>query len=338
MELRGIDYDTGTAYSRGELTRTSWDPSAVRRDLRVIREELHCTTVCLFGSSVERLAQAADWALRLGLDVWLQPRRPTGPREGVLTQLVQAAKAAEELRLRHGDRITLVAGCEHSLFAQGILPGPTFTARLAVLQVMGRRLHTRTTRRLNSLLARAASLCRTHFSGPLTYAAGFWEEVDWDLFDVVGVNLYRLSSNEQGYEESVAALRRFGKPVVITEFGCCTFEGAERLGPGGYRIVNWFRSPPTVKQSCRRDEHVQARYLEELLAVYAASQVHGAFAFVFSEPSNPHSADPRHDLDMASFGVVKVSALDPDAWETKEAFHSLARVYGALGSDGADLS
>ena len=47
-------------------------------------------------------------------------------------------------------------------------------------------------------------------------------------------------------------------------------------------------------------------------------------------PDFPHRPDdPRHDLDMAGFGVVKVAPGDPARWERKAAFHALARRYAA---------
>jgi hypothetical protein len=46
----------------------------------------------------------------------------------------------------------------------------------------------------------------------------------------VGVDLYRDESNEATYAREVRALHRFGKPVVITEFGCCAYRGADKRG------------------------------------------------------------------------------------------------------------
>ena len=65
--------------------------------------------------------------------------------------------------------------------------------------------------------------------------------------------------------------------------------------------------PPRVKQGHVRDERTQATYLNELIDLYAACGVHGCFVFTFVMPDFPHHADPRHDLDMAGFGVVRVS-------------------------------
>ena len=70
-----------------------------------------------------------------------------------------------------------------------------------------------------------------------------------------------------------------------------------------------------IDATCARDENEQAIYLRELLE------------------NLPHRPDPRHDLDMASFGLVKIleggrGSTYPDmAWEPKKAFHALANTY-----------
>ena len=184
MKLRGISY---TVDHGGD----------VRRDLAVIRDELHCTAVSLYGAHIGRLRVAAETARELGLEVWFQPRLPDQSRRRVLEHLERAAAAAETVRARHRG-VTFVAGCEHSLFTNGLIPGPHTFVRLKLLRFMP-RLQPRVTRKLDALLDEAARLARREFHGPLTYAAAFWEQVDWARFDVVGVNLYRFEGNAATY-------------------------------------------------------------------------------------------------------------------------------------------
>ena len=65
---------------------------------------------------------------------------------------------------------------------------------------------------------------------------------------------------------------------MITEFGCGAHAGADPTGPAGFLIVQWFRSTPRISPGHTRDEQVQASYLRELLEIYEAEDVHGAFA------------------------------------------------------------
>jgi hypothetical protein len=115
--------------------------------------------------------------------------------------------------------------------------------------------------------------------------------------------------------------------VVITEFGCGAHRGGDRRGPGSFLIVYWFATPPRVRDGHVRDEHTQAAYLAELIDLYAATGVHGCFVFTFAMADFPHLPDPGHDLDMAGFGVVKVSPTDPTSWRPKEAFDVVAARY-----------
>ena len=125
---------------------------------------------------------------------------------------------------------------------------------------------------------------------------------------MVGVDLYRDASNEATYRQDVRALHRHGKPVVITEFGCCSYVGADDRGGEGFMIIDWSGPEPVLTGNPVRDEQVQADYLAELLDVFEAEDVHGAFVWTFIEPDSPYSPDPRRDLDMAGFAIVRCEA------------------------------
>ena len=76
------------------------------------------------------------------------------------------------------------------------------------------------------------------FKGTVTYASVPLETVDWGRFDVVAVDLYRDARIRDHFSD---LLRRFfvhGRPVVITEFGCCTYRGAADAGGTGWAIVD----------------------------------------------------------------------------------------------------
>jgi hypothetical protein len=305
---------------------------ALHRDLSAIRHDLRCTAVMLIGADGDALVGAARAALDVGLDVHLRPHVPDRRRRELLAHLAGTARAAEQLRTRFPGRVTLLVGSEFSHTAPGIVPGPRSFVRLQVVLRWRRVLRRRVTRRLDALLVEAVATARRHFTGPLTYAAAGWEEVDWSRFDVVGVSLYRGGTDPAAYRDRLRALvRGHRKPVVITEFGCGAFVGADRRGAASFRIVDWFADPPRVRDGHVRDEGAQAGYLGELIDLYAAEGVHGCFAFTFVMRDFPHRADPAEDLDMAGFGLVKVPPDDPLTWAPKAAFHTVAEHYRALG-------
>jgi hypothetical protein len=67
MRARGISYDTGFIVE-GRTSRELFDPEVVRRELRIIRDDLHCNAVRVMGGDPERLELAATYAADLGLE------------------------------------------------------------------------------------------------------------------------------------------------------------------------------------------------------------------------------------------------------------------------------
>lgn len=103
MNRRGVCYDVGTVYS-GFLcrvtTRPVFEPELTRRELEIIKTELHCNAVRIVGRDVGRLMQATEIALRLGLEVWLSPALYEKSPDQTLDYYLTVAKAAEDLRQR----------------------------------------------------------------------------------------------------------------------------------------------------------------------------------------------------------------------------------------------
>ncbi|MEV7229854.1 MULTISPECIES: glycoside hydrolase family 113 [Polymorphospora] len=318
LKLRGISYLVGETH-----------PDDLRRDLEIISRDLRCDTVMLISGDVPRLVTAAGRALDLGLDVYLRPDPTELPRTTMLERLDAAAVAAELLRREYPDRVTLVVGSEFSHTAPGIVPGPRSFLRLQLIIRFRRLMRHRIDRRLHTLLADAVTVARSRFNGPITYSAAAWEHVDWTLFDVVGVSLYRSRRNAATYADRVHDLvRRHDRPVVITEFGCGAFTGAEQRGAGSFQIVNWFTDPPRISGDHPRDESVQARYLTDLIDLYGSQGVHGCFVFTFAMPDFLHVDDPHLDLDKAGFGVM--AARSDGTYQRKQAFHAVADAYRGI--------
>src|SRR5689334_1679652 len=73
MKYRAISYDVGTFWVREKSTRPIFDEALVRRELAIIKNELFCTTVRIFGQDIDRLMTTAALALEQGLTVWLSP-------------------------------------------------------------------------------------------------------------------------------------------------------------------------------------------------------------------------------------------------------------------------
>jgi hypothetical protein len=340
MRGRGINYDTGFVGG----SRPEFAPEVVARELQIIAEDLHCTAVRVSGEHPERLSVAGELALDQGLEVWYAPFSHDMTTPELLSYFVECAHRAEALR-RESPDIVLVLGCELTLFQHGFMPGGTFMER--ILNALGQFPASserafalpdseELTYRLNSLLADAVAAARAAFDGRITYASGKWEQVDWSVFDIVSVDLYRQRANADVYLDQLRSYLAFGKPVAITEFGCCTFHGAAEFGGVGWTIMDGGADPPRLRGDHVRDEAEQAALLRELLGLFIGEGVDSAFWFTFVQPGLPHCDDPLFDLDLASYAVVKTlergrGITYPDvSWEPKESFYALAEIYASL--------
>ncbi|WP_158633242.1 abortive phage infection protein [Amycolatopsis sp. WAC 04182] len=328
----GVAYDTGVLHAAGDpLSRVRWSRGQLEREIRVIADELRCPSITAFGTEIGRLAETTSAALRQGMEVYVQPRLYDHPQDQVLEHLAESARLAE--RLRHGDDVKFVAGCEHFLFTPGIVPGATFQERLANMATIPPEEWPKIMGRLADFLARAADVARRNFRGRITYASiGGMEPVDWNLFDIVGIDYYPYFATDAEYTKDLAQYRRWNKPVMVLEFGSCTFTGAARAGGMGWDIVDYEQVPPRIKPGHVRDEREQADHLARLLRVFEAADLRGAHVYTFIAPNLPHHpARPEFDLDMASYSLVKTLRArqddenSPYRFERKRSFDALAR-------------
>ena len=339
MHRKGINYDTGITPFGNRMSRESFEPGQVRREMEIIARDLHCTAVRISGLDPYRIALAAEYALGEGLEVWFAPFPCNLTADELVLSFVESAQVAETLR-QQSPHVVFVLGCEMSLFNTGFIPGAQYLERiqtlmnpalLANVSVSPEELE----QRFNAFLARAVAAVRDHFLGPVTYASGTWENVNWSLFDLVSVDHYQDASNQSVYREQLRPYFLHQRPVVVTEFGCCTYRGSQDRGAMGWAIVDRNAHPPRLTEQVIRDEHVQVDYLRDVLKSLDEEGVDGSFWFTFASYGNPFHPDPIYDLDCASYGVVKV--LDDRTgetypglpWEPKPSFYALAESYAS---------
>ncbi|MEV7425860.1 hypothetical protein [Streptomyces sp. NPDC091212] len=338
MRTFGMTYDTGFT-TAGTTTREPFDPAVVRREMRIIRDELHCDAVRVTGGDRDRLETAARHAAGAGLEVWYSPFTNGLTLEELLDFLADSAGRAERLR-RGGAEIVFLTGSEISLFTVGLLPGDTFAERAAVLadpQLLRAALPGLPAQ-VNAFLGKAVAAVRARFGGRIGYASLPFEGVDWAPFDIVATDAgYRDAQTADRLADGLRALTAHGKPAAVTEFGCTTYRGAADVGGRGDAVIAWDdrARPVRFTSPVVRDEQEQAAYLRELINTFDRSAIDAAFVNTFARYDLPHAGtDDDRDFDKASFGVVKVldggrtGTAYPDLpWEPKAAFHVLAE-YG----------
>src|SRR6266699_2215237 len=328
MKHKGINYDVGDVIE-GFPMRPTFDAEVVHRELEIIKNDLHCNAVKICGLALDRLTTAAEDALKQGLEVWLAPRMFEKSEQETFDYIVECATAAETLR-KTWPQVVFVLGCELTLFMQGIVEGNNLFERMGnptFWENIKAGMHNQP---LNAFLAGANEAVRQVFRGEVTYSSAPLETVNWSLFDFVGVDMYREARIKDSYGALIKQYFVHNKPVIIGEFGCCTYKGAEDAGGRGWAIVDFKTMPLQLNGEYVRDESLQAHELTDVLSILDGVGVEGAFVFTFVSPTSPYNEDSKYDLDMASYSLVKSYAdkhgtTYPDMpWEPKESFKAVA--------------
>jgi hypothetical protein len=351
MNRKGVCYDVGSYMAFN--WRPHFNGEQVRRELDIIKDDLHCNAVKMTGTDLGRLSLAARHAVESGLEVWFYPTLWDRPPDETLQYLARAAKAAEGVRQKGGDVVFVTEG-ELTLFMQGILEGRTLQKRIANPGFMAKIKAGEHNKPLNEFLAKATQAVRSVFHGRVSYASLVWEQVDWSLFDFVGVDHYRASKIEDKYVQMLEPSFKHGKPVVVTEIGYATTHGG--VGDVGLLLSSAGLEEGLIDEKSRffhyklpligrfvrprlngehvRDESWQAKKLVETLDILEKAGVDGAFISLFISEITPYSDEARYDLDMASMSLVKYfeggrrGTTYPDMpWEPKESFRAVADYY-----------
>ncbi len=332
MKYKGITYDVGTEYTPGNFTVDGLPVERLMHDFSAIKNDLHCNSVRLYGKDIDKLSAAGDIALKAGLDVWFSPRLIDAGIADTLAYLQKAAKAAQLLKDNYpGQGVVFIIAGEATIDVAGFVEGHNLHQRIKNLMkpaffiknALG--IKPAFQKQFDRFLNDAVSIVKNEFNGKITYASAMWEKVNWTLFDFVAMNLYKASFNASTFNKTLKSLFSNQKPVIITEFGCCSYNGADKKGPAGYFVLNSAVYPPVFTEPCVRNEQLQADYITGLLKTYDDFSVEGTFVFDFQTPKLPHNSDPSKDYDMASFSIVKT--MEDGTWQTKQLFDALAKYY-----------
>jgi hypothetical protein len=326
---KGINYDTGfEPYGPANSSRKVFDPNVVSREMQIIVNDLRCTHVRITGADPARIALAASYAVKAGLSVWFSPFPCNLTSDQLIPYLVDCAMKAAEIGQLSADTV-LVLGCELSLFNHDFLPGNHLLERTQAFAEFG-KWKPEMNEKLRAFFEKVIPAVRRYFSGKLTYAAGEWEAIDWSVFDIVSVDLYRAKHNQAYYAQQLQTYLIDGKPLAITEFGCCPVKGGAELGGNAtFTVLSLQESGLVVNEGWQYSEEEQVDYLETLFSVFKASGVAFAFWFTFATYEKQYSDISKHNLDMASYGIVQMlshagKAYPDMCWEPR-------KVFGAIG-------
>lgn len=332
MKYKGITYDVGTEYMLGSLTRSGLTREVIEKDIFEIKNNLNCNSIRIYGTEKHLLILAAEVALKSGLNVWLSPRLINENVQTTINFLEGIAKEVETLKSVYIDKeiVFIIAG-EATIDLKGFLEGETIYDRIQniakpsffIKKAFGIKPPYQNA--FINFLHQSVLAVRKNFTGKITYASGMWEIVDWTIFDFVSINLYKASFNKSFFNKTIRKMESKGKPLAITEFGCCTYIGADRKGPTGYTVLDTTTEPPIFKEKCERDEQTQADYISDLLQTFEKEKVDATFIFDFYSQNLTHSSNPVLDYDKASFAVTK--SIGKNKWEPKKSFYIISDYY-----------
>ncbi len=331
--MKGINYDTGLVVD-GNATRPVFDLRQVKREMQIIARDLHADTLRITGDTIEHIVTAATAALHEGMNVWFSPFTYNLSEDQLLVVHTQAAIEAEKLRKQFSrQEVVLVLGGETTLLSKDYFPGETLMERAPHMgnSEDGSPAISAANRRLAKTLDESVANARKVFNGRLTYAAGLWEDVDWSQFDIVAIDAYRDQDNFSQFQSILQEYKKWNKPVVVTEFGCCAYTGSRKYGAIAYlAALDTSTTPLSIKTSIIRDEQEQVSYWTEMMRVFSENGMAGAFWFSFAGYAYPHSAIPAQDFDVASYGMVtmreadgKSSVYEDMPWEPKALFYKV---------------
>ncbi|WP_406079384.1 hypothetical protein [Micromonospora sp. NBC_00858] len=142
----------------------------MRRDLRVIRDELHCDAVRITGGVQDRLELTARFAVEAGLEVWYSPFTDGLDRDGLMAFVLDGAERAERLR-QIGASVVYLTGSEIAMVTDGFLPGRDLAERMALFTELMRIREAVPAARaaVRDFLAEAVPTVRERFAGPVGY-------------------------------------------------------------------------------------------------------------------------------------------------------------------------
>lgn len=332
MKYKGITYDVGTEYTLGNLSRTGLTPEVIEKDIFEIKNNLNCNSIRIYGTRKHSLILATEIALKAGLNVWLSPRLINQNTQTTINFIQDIAKEVETFKsmYRANEIVFIVAG-EATIDVKGFSEGETIYDRIQniakpfffIKKALG--IKPPYQKAFNNFLQQSFLAVREKFSGKISYASAMWEIVDWTIFDFVSINLYKASFNKSFFDKIIRKMKSKGKPLAITEFGCCTYIGADKKGPTGYMVLDKTTEPPAFKEKCERDEQTQADYISDLLQTFEKEKVDATFIFDFYNQKLTHSSNPDFDYDKASFGVTK--SIGENKWEPKKSFYIISDYY-----------
>jgi len=251
--------------------------------LSIIQRELGCNGVKLVGGHEDVLLLAAKIAIRLGFQEvilnpryeWTTPYNDSAHIEDHIRRIGPFASKANAL-LNNNTSVILCIGDELTFSVRGITNSSTYELREQEAERIGWK---NLAPKENAYLKRIITEVRKNFGGKITYASpqAMFQYLDWRILDldIIGPHLYYATEwySQTDILNIISGLKRYGKPVYITEFGCAKYVDAGKWGGGAY---DRYTDQPY-------SETEQARNIDLTLQLYERAHVPAVYLWVWME-------------------------------------------------------
>jgi hypothetical protein len=133
--------------------------------------------------------------------------------------------------------VVFMIGHEFTLDMNGIVPGDVLQDRLKYMHDHSDwQQKVNLKQKIEDVFTKIIPIVKKNYSYPVAYAAAAfeWNLVPWSnsIFESVGMDAYVLDANgwtEEWIMGQVSNMKKFGKPVYSTEWGCPTSKGASNI-------------------------------------------------------------------------------------------------------------
>jgi hypothetical protein len=249
----------------------------------------------------DTILEAARIAIRQGFkEVILNPRFEwTDPRdesfhiEDHVSKISAFASRSNEL-VGKNSSIILCVGDELTHSVRGIANSSTMRERIAENLLVGWKNQAA---KENAYLERIVKEVRKKFKGRITYASsqGMYQYLDWGRLDldIVAPHMYYATEwyTERSLLSTIEDLKRCGKPIYVSEFGCAKYVGAAKWGGDAWRR---YTNEPYSQEE-------QAENICQTLEIFQQARVQAVYLWCWLEYSD----------DIWTYGVVRYRKNGP---------------------------
>jgi hypothetical protein len=316
IPIKGICMNVGCSW---DVNSWSYNPvfptvsdDEIAESLDVIRKELGCNAVRLFGNDSERMIRAIEIAKSHNFEtVMVSPRYISADVNRTIELITPLAEQIDTIR---DASIILNIGNELFLDAYGILPGQTYDDRSAYMAEHGDEMNKGVYQdKLNSTLKSILESVRSKFGGKTTYSKHVAESVKWNELglDLISVNEYygTFWDTPETYLGRIEKYTQLGKPTFVSEFGYYTFDECLKYGGAGYWYVaqGWWGGN---KKQPKYSQEAQAQALGVNMELFDQTKLGGIFLWALIE---------KRSNDIETDGIIKFTDKAP--WSRKLGFN-----------------